>query len=37
VPAIPDFAHELLDAGARDAIPAQRREAERGRHAGTGR
>jgi hypothetical protein len=33
-PAIPDFAHEMFDA-VRDAVPAPRREARRGRHAGT--
>ena len=31
---IPDFAHEMFDV-ARDAVPAPRREAGRGRHAGT--
>ena len=33
-PVIPDFAHEMFDL-ARDAVPAPRREAGRGRHAGT--
>jgi hypothetical protein len=37
VPAIPDFAHELLKAGARDGVPSQRQETARGRHARTGR
>jgi hypothetical protein len=37
LPAIPDFAHELLDGGARGAVPAQRPEAGRGRHARTGK
>jgi hypothetical protein len=35
-PAIPDFADEMFDAG-RDAVPAPRREDERGRHARSGR
>ena len=33
-PVIPDFAHEMFDV-ARDAVPAPRHEAGRGRHAGT--
>jgi hypothetical protein len=33
-PVIPDFAHEMFDV-ARDAVPAPRQEAGRGRHAGT--
>jgi hypothetical protein len=33
-PVIPDFAHEMFDE-ARDAVPAPRQEARRGRHAGT--
>ena len=37
LPAIPDFPHELLGAAARDAVPAQRPEAERGGHARAGR
>ena len=31
MPAIPDYAHELLAAAARDTVPAPRREAGRGR------
>jgi hypothetical protein len=31
MPAIPDYAHELLAAAARDSVPAQRQEAGRGR------
>jgi len=37
LPAIPDFAHELLDNAARDEIPAQRQDTPRGRHARTSR
>ena len=42
IPAIPDYAHELLAAAARDSVPAQRTEAGqpeagRGRHARAGR
>jgi hypothetical protein len=33
-PVIPDFAHEMFGP-ARDAVPAPREEAGRGRHAGT--
>jgi hypothetical protein len=41
-PAIPDYAHELLAAAARESVPAQRQqagepEAGRGRHARAGR
>ena len=32
-PAIPDCAHEMFRAAARDAVPAPRREDTRGRHA----
>jgi hypothetical protein len=42
MPVIPDYAHELLAAAARDSVPAQRPEAGqpeagRGRHARAGR
>jgi hypothetical protein len=42
IPAIPDYAHELLAAAARDSVPGQRQEAGqpeagRGRHARAGR
>ena len=42
IPAIPDYAHELLAAASRDSVPAPRNEAEqpeagRGRHARAGR
>jgi hypothetical protein len=42
IPAIPDYAHELLAAAARESVPAQRPEAGqpeagRGRHARAGR
>jgi hypothetical protein len=37
VPAIPDFAHELLDSAAQGAVPAPRPETARGRHARAGR
>ena len=35
-PVIPDFAYQLLEAMARDAVPAPRQEATRGRHARSG-
>jgi hypothetical protein len=37
LPAIPDFAHQLLDGATQDAVPAQRPEAGRGRDARTSR
>jgi hypothetical protein len=36
VPAVPDYAEELLEAAV-NAVPAPREEAPRGRHAGAGR